>query len=268
MQLSSGSDEVISRMILPSECKVLSYKAEIHGISVNEQDIHTATFIGFDGFIVPVEDPDSLTSWDTLWDSMIKKDEPISGADLELGTGTDASPFYNTGEPNINKLLDLNTSGRHWYKSRNMVSAAKRPVAADPSSTEENYLPSIVEGVNRGIGYTAEYMSACMVGVSVPDTAGEDTGIGSTPADETEWYQVKYVDMVLEQAAIALLGIADVPGEDPFETQATFLLEFLEPPVVEQAATTIIAGSWNIFTVADWMIRVPGRLSKQVIVAS
>lgn len=268
VQLSSNADEVTARMIIPSDCVLLTVKGDIHGVMTTAQVIDAATFIGMDGFVLPVEDSDTAQTYDNLWDTNVIKDMPVLGAELELDDeSAKTPPYFNTGEPNIGEVMNMDLHSHHFWKYRNMVTLASRPIGTDPSTAEENYIPTFKTGINRNVSARAQVNSVALLGVSVPETVGEDTSMGSTPAAESEWAQIKYVDMVLEQAMVFLLGLHEPAGSEPFEEASNKLLEFLEPPVVEQSSTTIIAGGWNIFSVVEWRLQVPGRLAKQVISA-
>lgn len=76
---------------------------------------------------------------------------------------------------------------------------------------------------------------------------------------EAKWMQMKYLEVVLEQAWMELMGLTEAGAETPWEEAALLVEEVLEPTVIEETAGAFTTNPFNVFCSMTWDITVPGR---------
>ena len=81
-----------------------------------------------------------------------------------------------------------------------------------------------------------------------------------TTYDDEKWLmQLKYMEVVLEQAWMWLVGLVETGAETPWEDAANMIGDFLEPNVNEETAGDFKAVTWQTFSKMTFEITVPGR---------
>ena len=260
--VSSGSDSVIGGVYVPSESSLNNVFGQCHCIAGNTSTI-TALLYGVSGWVVHHPDPDNSFTYDALWDTMVPKDTDVGLGALDLSTGLqDPAPEFEPGEPNIEQLMDIMVlnDNNQFYKRRKLVSFASSPVGFIDGSPDQFWAIDQFS-IRSGKKVSTELNSVAMLGFSSPSLDDTTTTIWTTANDESEWVQVKYLEMVLEQAWMQLVGLVETGAETPWEDAAALVEDLLEPTVVEQTAGAFVAANWTVFTHATFDVSVPGRRS-------
>jgi len=266
-----GSDVCIGGVLLPSESKLNNVWGEVHVIGIGSISFDRAAMYGCGGYVLPVEDPNAVNSFQTIWDTMVPKDADFAAGALDLDAeSANTAPEFEPGEPNINRLMDLqvNDERNRFFKRRKLLTFANRPVGFDASITPDGYIPVDVFNVRSRKNIFADYHSAALMAISSPSMDDMTTTVWASPADSVHWMQIKYLDITLEQAFMQLAGLVETGAETPWEDAAAILEDLLEPTVVEVTASDFAGIGFNIFSSLTFDVTVPGLLGKQQISAA
>ena len=108
----AGTDKVAAWAEIPGGGKLVSVAGELHVVGSEGQPIDKFNAFGFSGELVPLMDPDTSVSLDSLWDQMVTKPvEPTisantSAVDWDFDTA-DTAPDVEPGEVDMNDLTGL-----------------------------------------------------------------------------------------------------------------------------------------------------------------
>lgn len=272
VHVSSGADEVLGSMPIPSECSQNNVWGNCHALSNDDEFISDALLYGADGFVVPMPDPDTVDSVEDIWDRMIDKDDDITAAagvsvlDLDEDAN-DADNLYEAGEPSPGAILDahLYKDDNHWYKRRALVTFASSPTGFNwVTGGVSTYNPRDLFKVRSRKRIYTEFMSMSLFGISVP-TVITDATEAQTPT-QAQWMQVKYIEVVLEQAWMTLLGLTEAGAESPWEDAAALVQLLTEPDVYEDTTGAFQnAATWKVFGEFTYDITVPGRKEFKIL---
>lgn len=268
---AAGADIVVGGVLLPSESVLNNVWGDVHAVSLISMDFDRAVLYGCSGYVLPVEDPNATNAFDTIWDTMVPKDTDFAAGALDLDAeSANTSPEFEPGEPNINRLMDLqvNDQDLRWFHRRKMLSFATRPTGFDSGDTPKSFIPADNFRVRSRKNIEADYHSAALLGFSSPGMDDVTTTSWVSAADSVHWMQLKYLDVTLEQAFMQLAGLVETGAETPWEEAAALLEDLLEPTVVEITAGDFTAPSWNVFAALTFDVTVPGLIAKQQISAA
>lgn len=265
------SDVVIMDCPVPAECQQHNVWAEMHawGIEADALDWDQATMYGLEAWVIPVPDPDTALDLNTLWDRFVPKDtEVASGAfDLDPATAVTGS-FFDLGEVNLDAVMDMSNlrSEHQWYSRRKMLSWANSRVNLTPG-TPDLYSAQDVHKIRARKTIAAEYMSWSVMAFGAPSLTDLDSS-RSTYASEALWMQTKYIDVVLEQAWVELVGLTEAGAETPWTDAALAVQDLVEPEPVGGTGTdtaNFANMDYHVFANATFEIEVPGRREVSVI---
>ncbi len=264
-QISMGGnlDRVLAHMSLPSECSQNNVWGDVHVINNDGFFIESAMVYGADGFVVPLPDPDTADSVDDIWDRLIEKEANPSSGVLDLDTtAVQGGPHFEAGETNQGLIADMHTydDDNHWYKRRKIISFANAPTGFHwVTSGVSTFSPTDHFKVRSRKKISAELHSMSLLGFTIPGLAGTSSGIENTPSSEAKWLQQKYLEVVLEQAWMFLVGLVETGAETPWEDAANFVDSLLEPVPFEDSAGAWLTDTMRIFSQFTFDVTVPGR---------
>ena len=267
--VTAATDRVISHAQIPSECALINVWGETHIIASAPMSSQFAMVYGMDGFVVSDTDPGGIDTINDIWDFRVTKDDDFSGG-LDIDSfDSDPNPVYEPGEPNISNLmgLDVNESDKRFYKRRKMVTFANSK-GGFIDGTPDLYLPTDLARVRSRKRVVTELQSYAMIGVSAPAMDDVTVTSPSTFGTEAAWMGIKYVNIILEQAFIDLVGLTEAGAETPWEDAALLLEDYLEPTVIEQTAGSFNATTINQMSMHTFQVWVPGSHSISQITAS
>ena len=105
-------DRVVAAFPLPAGARLHKLWLSQSVIARSMSYIH-AVLYGVDGFILPMLDPDTPITPDTMWNAQVPKDDAVGSDVIDLDTlpaGGDADPVFEPGDPSISDLLQMTTS--------------------------------------------------------------------------------------------------------------------------------------------------------------
>lgn len=260
-QLCTAGDHVMGGAPIPSESSFNNLWGEMHVVGNAAISVLKASMYGVDGYLVPVEDPDSNTSYNSIWDNLVPKDnDVITGLFSSNPEDADADPAFEPGEPNLDALMGHQAMGAdpQFYKRRKLLSFANTPSGFEAGSPD-TYIPRDIFKIRSSRKMFADAHALAMVAISVPNMTDTSTSIWTTDS-EPQWMQRKYLEMVLEQAWIDLVGLSETGAESPWTDASLLLEEFLEPDILEETADAFTVSAFNVWCYCTWDISVPGRL--------
>lgn len=269
--VGGNTDSVLMDCPVPAECTQHNVWGELHVVNqeADPADWDEASLYALEGWVIPVPDPDTALDLQTLWDRFVPKDADVaSGAfDLDPATAVVGS-FYELGEPNLDALMDMSNlrSEHQWYSMKKMLSWANNRVGL-VAGTPDTSIVADVHKVRSRKSIHAEYMSWSLLAMASP-TAGDVDASRSTYASEALWMQTKYMDVVLEQAWMELVGLTETGAETPWTDAALAVQDLVEPePVFVTGANTaqFSPRSYHAYCHSTFELEVPGRRQVAVI---
>ncbi len=274
IDLVTAGDEVMAGCLIPSECVQNNVWGEVHVISDISMTWEDAMLYGADGWLIPDVDPDSSEPWDEVWDKHVDKAQDVSsgGFDLDIALA-DTGPVWEPGEVNLARIMDMSVlqDDHQWFRRRKMVTFASSPSGYEVvAAGADKYIPVDVFKVRSRKNIMADVMSVSLFGLSLPANNAVTTAEGSTPANEKEWMQIKYLEVVLEQAWMHLVGLVEAGAETPWEDASLLIQSYLAPDVYEANAGSFGGGGGlTAYSTMTFDITVPGRREiKQLSAAS
>ena len=253
-----GVDQALFGISLPSDCILNSINAEVHVVGQTVQTIATAIMYGIQGYVLPVLDPDAGAELDTVWDTLVPKDDDTDTIDLDTGA-VDAQSMFEPGEAAMAEVLDLGLQPQRIYASQRMKSWANANFRQEQTDVLE-WVPSEVHKIRVGRKrYHCKGPSVVIFALGNADMLDTSSGV-LTALAENEWPRVKYMGTVLEQALMQHFGLVEAGAETPWVEAAQLLRKYLEPDVHEETA-----GAWSAQTLRTWTnvtfdVSVPGTM--------
>lgn len=269
--LAGGFDVIAGDCPLPMEVAQLQVWGELHVQTreANPLEFDEATFYGTEGRVLDVADPDTALDVETLWDNRVPKDADVASGVFDLDPATtNTSGFLETGEPNIDAIMGMSDlqPDNLWWTHRKMLSWANNRVGL-VAATPDTYIVADVLKIRSTKRIVAEDYCWSLFAVAQP-SFGDVDATQATYESEALWMQLKYMDVVLEQAWMELVGLTEAGAETPWTDAALAIQRFVEPePVFVSAGATanFTGGSLHVFCNMTFQVQVPGRKEMGVV---
>lgn len=260
--VTENVDQVVAACPIPDEGTVNNVRGEVHVIGQEEHTVIRGAMYGFDGFILPVHDPDQVDSYQTLWDEQVPKEAGDGAAGFDLDTQTAVtSSHFEPGVSDTEALIDVNNLTQ-VYSRRKLITFASRPAGFEAigSAGDVNlYTPTDAFMVKTGRKYRVAVPSVLVFAFSNPALNTTQSTAGPIPTED-EWVFLKYIDMFLEDAWVDMMGRHEAGAESPYEDLHNFVNDLLEPTVVQETGGSFNAMAWYVFARFTFDMSVPGRL--------
>lgn len=271
-QTVGNGDTVMADCPLPEGCAQSQVWAELHWVTREASPLEwdVCTILGYEGRVVDVADPDTALDLETLWDQRVPKDEEVTTSaafDLDPST-TDSNPFLEYGEINVEGLMGLSDLQENnlWFSRRKMLSFANNRINVVAGTPDTSIIADVTK-VRSTKRIEAEDMCWSLLAFGMP-SFGDVDAARTTFANEAAWMQIKYMDVILEQAWMEILNLTEPGAETPWQDAALAIQEFVEPePVFALAAdvSNFNDVSGHCWCQATFQIEVPGRREIGVI---
>lgn len=270
LDIASNTDLSIGHAIVPSEGALNSVVGQVHCIPTAGFNVTISVMYGCDGWLIPMPDPDTVDLVDDVWDRFVEKDFGLASGAVDLDTTTpDIISFDEPGIPQPDRITGVTNmlNDQRFFRRRKILSFASNPTGFDAG--DDTYRPADVFSLRARRRMGAEVMSIAVVGFGSPAMSSVTTTHKSTPTEE-EWIQIKYMEVVLEQAWMDLIGLTEAGAETPWEEATALIADMLEPLIIEDPATMWGTATFRVFSQLTWDLSVPGRrdLSKALTGAS
>lgn len=261
--ITTGTDGVVMGQSLPSGSRINNITAEMsfsQRLFLNSQ---TVVAYGLEAYIIPLVDPDTVLTFDAIWDRFVPKDTDVETLDLDTAA-SDATPFFEPGEVDFGQMLHVGFRPERVYRRNRILTMANGSIMSTQdheSPFGPNWIPGDSFTINIKKNYFIEQPSVLVIGVANPSFDDTQTAMGSSLTEE-KWPQVKYIGHVLERAMLHVFGLVETGAETPWEEATALLKEILEPDVREETAGTFLATAWDVTCRSMVDFSVEGELGK------
>lgn len=242
----------------------ITAKVSVNGTGA-QVDIDRALGYAVEGYILPVFDPDTFLTYDSLWNRLVPKDTDVQAMDLDTTAG-DATPFWEPGEADWSKVLRIGLQPEKIYGRKRLLTYATSPAKVIDTATP--FLPGFIPADSFKIdikkNFFVEQPSVIVFAFASP-TFDDTTTTAEGTLLEDEWGRVKYMGEVLKKAHMDLLGITESTAETPWEEATDLMQKHLQPDVFEETAAAFGNATFNVFTEAIIDHSVVGELGKVAI---
>lgn len=252
---------------MPSDCTLVNTFLDCSVIVDAGVPIEMGVFYGFDGYLIPINDPDGGIDIEVLWDTQVPKmDQDLS---YELSDASDTAPRYEPGQELTESILGISfSSPEQVFKRRRMMTYATHPMGFDFATL--NYTPADHFSSRIGKKYRAIMESALLFAVSNPgmDDDVQNLELLPTGADE-EWVMMKYINRILDDMMVHVLGLGTVgSGTVPWSTAETFIENLVSDfGTIDDGPFSSSPAALNCFVKATAQVVVPGDLPRSTISA-
>lgn len=260
--VAAGADAVLFGMSIPKNSVINRIGAQI---ALQAQVISTMNFVhmyAVEGWILPVLDPDTPASYETIFDQLVPKDTDTTTFDLDTGTA-DATPFFEPGELDLSQLFDVGLKGKRIYQRRKVVSWGLRPAGyrqdnQTPFAEEWWPVDNFVLNVSRR--YRVLQPSILVFSVASPSLDDKTTSHANTVA-ENEWFQLQFLTDTMKRAIIDTFDLTEAGAETPYAEAIAMVQTTLEPNIVEISGAQDYTGiQWDCLADAVIDMAVEGEL--------
>lgn len=259
MDVAVGQDQVLFGISLPSDCVLNGLTAEVHVLGQNVIAATFAVMYGIEGYILPVLDPDSAPSFNTIWDTLVPKDNDTDTIDLDTGA-SDTSTMFEPGEMALEEVMDLGLQPERIYNLQRLKTIANGALRQEEAGVLE-WVTADIHKIRIGKRYRVKEPSVVLFGLGNADLS-DTTAALAAALSEAEWPRVKYMETVLEQALMKHMGLVEAGAETPWEEAASLLRSYLEPDVYEEDAAAWQADVFRVFSNVTFDVSVPGQMDK------
>ena len=235
-----GQDEVILGLSLPSDSVIHDIRMKFSVVPAsNNQEIGPsgAAMYAIEAWIVPVFDPDSPSTYDVLWDTLVPKDTDVQTLDLDTGSA-DTSVFYEPGEMMWEALFDVGVRPERIYHRHKLVTY-ENTLGMRFVDSQTPFEPKWTVGdrfqFHDRKRYRVRQPSVLLVACGIP-SLDDTTGTVASSLAENSWARVKYLGDVLKQALMDVLGLVESTAETPWEEATDLVQEHVDPDVYESDA--------------------------------
>ena len=263
--VAAGSDKIIAGYPIPAGGVLNNVWLDVKLMTYAAGFLDSALLYGITGFVVPLLDPDTVQTYDDVWDSQIPKDAANAAGVFDLDTSAvDTQPEWEVGEPDWTGVFNLAAGAPvEIFKRRKLVSFADVHSKGFESGTPDTFYATDLFNTQVSRTVRVDTPSLVLFGFSSPTIVSSAT-VWST-LSEIEWVMYQYLEMTLEHAWMNLVGLVEAGAETPYVEAASLITELIEDVVLESEAASIGQTSWNVWCTSTFDVSVPGRLTAGVI---
>lgn len=242
-----GQDEAFFGVALPSDSVLHRITGRISIQGAGPQSIDSASAYAVSGYILPILDPTTASSIDTLWDTLVPKDTDVQAIDL-AADAADVTPFYEPGESDWSDLLDVGLRPEKIYEREVLMTMASHALAIsrDPATPfAYEWIPGDHFKLEVSKSYRIKQPSMVVFAFASPSLDDHSATVPVGPL-EAEWPRLKYAGQMLEQALMDLFGLTEVAGDQPWQGATDLLEKHLMPDIYEQSTDFFLGGTLKV----------------------
>lgn len=266
--VDANNDQVVAFLPMPTGTRLNNVWLDVSVQGQASMAISSAALYGLSGFVVDIDDPDTLHSYDYMWDAMITKDVAEGHDILQIDTSTAANdPEFEPGKIDLFQIFGDNLVGNmQIYQKREFLTFPKRPITYDPSN--DTFIPTDAFKVHVARGPRVQRPSVALFGFSAPavDQTQSFTpdNIGQTPR-EKEWLFTMYAEVFLYDMWKHLIGVTPSSSTDPYDDVSAWFAKLMEDKMWESATSLIIPSNYYVHCKATWDMSVVGKPGKATL---
>lgn len=265
---ATGGDSVVAGMWIPAHTTIRSIKGYINMATSTVLAAGKVALGSFAGWVVRINDPDSVTVMSDVWDRQIPKDTTANVMDLDASSTGDTSPFWEPGATVWEETFDIGAQPRKLFQRVFMSSLGLNAMAVnrDPETPfGYEFIGGKTIPINLKGGLYCPGPSLLMFAVGSPLTTNTSVTAAVAALTEPEWGQLQFIDHVLERAMMSLLGLTEAGAETPWDEATSLLRTHLDPQVLELSGGTFVPVTWDTHGELMFEISVEGRMPRRAV---
>lgn len=224
-------------------------------VSDTARGFRDVAFYGLTGFILEIDDPETATNLNAIWDASVSKETSRQGSydNVSLDDASSGEPESEPGFFDLDELLGTNNqSNIEVFKRRKMITFAKNPVGWD-SGSGGTYIPTDAFTTHLKGGPRVDRMSYLLFGFSSPNMDNRATAEPTVIA-EASWFHLQFLDMFLEEMTKQFIGLTSSTSA----AAASSIVDFLEYASIEPDDDRLVASSWQVTAKTTFDVTMPG----------
>lgn len=239
------TDRVIGGISLPSGTTLNGINGHVELFGQTDLTSQQIVGYGVEGYIIPVIDPDTAATFQTLFDNFVPKDTDTQVMDLDTA-GTNTTPFWEPGEADWTDIFELGVKPIRIFRRLRYMTPASAPSwntidTATPFGKEWRARDSFdITIKKRYRNRNPAIVCFALASPLMDDTQNTD----ESTLLEDEWGQVKYMGETLQRAQLHLLGLTESGAETPFEEATALLQKHMDPNAIEEDAGSFVGMTW------------------------
>lgn len=265
----ADSDEVMFGVPIPAGGSLNNIWLNMKLVGPEETGVRTANIYGVSGFVIPIPDPDTQITYQTVWDRFIPKD--VAGGStqgfFDIDTvASDTTPEFEPGLVDWSGVFDLTALDPvEIFRRRKLITLADSAVGyQQKDSASDLFVPTDRFSSHIGRRVKVNMPSVCLIAVSSPQTTTTQTTEFQTPT-EGQWSIMQHMERVLEDMVYFGIGFVEAGAETPYDLASDFLESLLEEVYFEETAALINPVTWDVHSWVTFDISMPGRRSPKTL---
>lgn len=254
-EVEDNTDETIAFCPLPTGAKLNNTWMDVSVIADAPKGYKGAAFYGITGYVLEIDDPETATTLNAIWDSSVSKETSRQGSydNVSLDDASSAIPESSPTFFDLDELLGTNNqSNIEVFKRRKMITFAKNPVGWDPASGG-TYIPTDTFTTHLKGGPRVDRMSYLLFGFSSPLMDNRATGEPTVIA-EASWFHLQFLDMFIEEMVKQFVGLASSTAAGAAAT----ITDFLEYASIEPDDDLLQSNHWQVYAKTTFDVTMPG----------
>lgn len=219
-------------------------------------------FYAISGYVLEIDDPETATTLNTIWDNTISKETSRQGSvdNVSLDDASSGIPESQPGFYDLDELLGTNNqSNIEVFKRTKNINFAKNPTGWDPGSGGK-YVPTDHFTTHLKGGPRVDRMSYLLFGFSAPEMANTSAA-EPTVLDEPGWFHLQFLDMFIEEMVKQFVGLTSTGTA----AAANTITDFLEYASIEPDQDLMFGLDWQVYAKTTFDVTMPGMESMSTL---
>lgn len=264
--IGAGIDQVLFGIPMPPGSTLNRIHGEVHCVGAEGVEYKRTNMYGLSGQVVPLYDLDDTSTYDTIWDLLVPKEEAETEGGFDLDLATDSQPeFQPGGELDWESIFEIsNLQPREIYRRRAMVSVASNATGYNSvDAATDTYTPVDTTMVNVRRRTRVAMASVFLCGFSAPAFDQISAAAAMIVPTEKNWLQYKFLGVTLQQALISAIGLVASGTQEPYTEALAWLAELLEPNAIEDTGAAWNNVGWDAWSKVSFDITVKDATYKK-----
>ncbi len=264
--MGNAEDRVVAGIWVPANSMVLSARGYVDYHALVPVVTSTIRMIGGSMWWLPVSDPDTTGGMEAMWDTQVPKDTAAALMDLD-SAAADTAPEWQPGEPKWEQLFDIGAETRQVWEGHALTHIGRNIGLVRDTETPfaVEFLPGGSMSVTLRRPFRTRGPGLLVLGFSSPDLNSLSSTVSIGQLAEDEWGRIQFIDHVVEQAMMALLGLVEAGAETPWQEATALLEDYLVPAILEVTASSFTLSAFTLVGEMTFQIDVEGHMKARAI---
>ncbi len=245
---ASGGDTTMFGVSLPSDTILNRIQAKIQLVGQSEQLAQNKCCVyAVEGWVVPVNDPDTALQMEVLWDQQVPKDSDVQVLDLDtVASVTDE--FFNPGEMDWQRLFDVGQRPKRLFHRHKMLTFQNAMYRFQDTETPFNNVWNAGDAFNIDIKRRMKISRPSAVIFAIASSEVDDTtATKESVLLENEWSRVKYMREAIRMGLMSAIGLTEAGAETPWVDSLNVIQKHVDPDVFEQVGATFVSEAFEVY---------------------